>query len=184
MSPTHFLALSFKGASLQHQYESLLAALPKLDRAIVRPLSTLHFTLGVLSLSPAHITDVVHKLHAIPHAGAIQANLSGLHSMSGGDSAHVVYTALRQDEGARRLQALGECIRSAFVDMDYFLDKRPLHLHCTVLNTRYAKGRRRRIATEDILRLPFEAAVEIDAFGLFEMGAGYEGYTCIASVAI
>ncbi|KAL1889185.1 hypothetical protein Sste5346_009043 [Sporothrix stenoceras] len=125
----------------------------------LRPVGTLHLTLGVLSLDGDRLQEAVSRLQSlsrddkvVPAAGAaeekpISMALRGLHAMQPPARATVLY-ASPVDEKTGSLAAAGgpllelcERVRSVFADL-MVPDERPLLLHATIVNTVYAKERR------------------------------------------
>ncbi|KAI0056391.1 hypothetical protein BV25DRAFT_1832272 [Artomyces pyxidatus] len=147
---------------------SLLASnpsIPGLERSIVISPRRLHLTLGVVSLSqagsspdaPPHtLEDASYLLHSLqPRVIEIlrgQKLTVGLEIMDimkpergGHERAHVLYVGpdLNREHG-RRLRAVCELVHREFIKAGLVVDeRRPLKLHCTVLNTTYRKGKRR-----------------------------------------
>lgn len=125
----------------------------------LRPVGTLHLTLGVLSLDGDRLQEAVSRLQSLlsaPQAGTaeektekkpISMALRGLHAMQPPARATVLY-ASPVDEKTGSLAAAGgpllelcERVRSVFAGL-MVPDERPLLLHATIVNTVYAKERR------------------------------------------
>ncbi|KAK6212641.1 hypothetical protein LQW54_005062 [Pestalotiopsis sp. IQ-011] len=132
----------------------------------IRPVGTLHLTLGVMSfpkgaeaeggvdqavellralaprkmLSEARPTSTSNEEEAEPQP--LSVTLRGLHSMQPASKASTLYAAPADADGA--LQRFCERLRGAFEEAGLMvIDKRPLLLHATILNTIYIKGRDR-----------------------------------------
>ncbi|KAI6144636.1 kinase A anchor protein [Pisolithus tinctorius] len=145
-------------------------ALPGLDRSIVIAPRRLHLTLGVMTLDDSAsanssnesapttsktLQDALSLLLSLKPR--IMELLSGsrlcvpLHRMNimepdGGDpdNAHVLWLGPSHDgEDARRLQRIGDIVSTTFREAGFISERRPLKLHCTVLNTIYRKPRPR-----------------------------------------
>lgn len=131
----------------------------------IRPPSTLHLTLGVMSLTePDLLETAVSMLKAMdmkevlegsmpPASGQgnaatetanepIKVELQGLVPMQDASASTVLYAAPHDNSG--RLLGFCQTLRSKFTEERLLVpDKRELKLHATVVNTIYAKGQRR-----------------------------------------
>lgn len=170
-APTHFLCLPLVSHVSRPQLARSLAAFAAdvtspdsfaVPEQAVRPLGTLHLTLGVMTLSSGSSLDGAVSLlkslvpspdvTALSRAGDGQTQpmgspapppmsitLKGLHSMQSPSKATVLYAPPADDTG--RLIQLCQHLRAAFQDAG-FMDKedRPLLLHVTIVNTIYVKG--------------------------------------------
>ncbi|CAK7227671.1 hypothetical protein SBRCBS47491_006647 [Sporothrix bragantina] len=132
----------------------------QLPPSALRPVGTLHLTLGVLSLGDNdRLQQAVQRLQSLakddggddtvakPEDKPISMALRGLHAMQPPARATVLY-ASPVDESTGQLAAAGgpllalcERVRAAFADL-IVPDERPLLLHATIVNTVYAKERR------------------------------------------
>ena len=183
-SPTHFLCIPLVTKLSRPQLASSLAAFSAdvtspdsygFPAESIRPLGTLHLTLGVMSLPRNEGLDRAVELlktlvprqmlqsaravaPATPAAGkasvpgALSITLRGLHSMQPAARASVLYSAPVDEDGT--LLRLCEQIKAAFQAAGLMLDEnRPLLLHATILNTLYVKagrgGKRRERLTVD-----------------------------------
>ncbi|KAI6110686.1 kinase A anchor protein, partial [Pisolithus croceorrhizus] len=144
--------------------------LPGLDRSIVIAPRRLHLTLGVMALDDGTSISSTSGSTSAPSKTLqealslllsleprIKELLSGshlrvpLHRMNimepdGGnpDNAHVLWLGPSHDsEDARRLQRVGEIVNRTFREAGFISERRPLKLHCTVLNTTHRKPRGR-----------------------------------------
>ncbi|KAF9218775.1 hypothetical protein BS17DRAFT_480735 [Gyrodon lividus] len=143
--------------------------LPGLDRSIVIAPRRLHLTLGVMSLADFESSSVVPDSESssktLPQALSLLSTLGGrvteilsgnrlsvpLHMMHimqphGGnpDNAHVLWFGPSpESEDAQRLMQVGEMVHKAFTEVGFITDRRPLKLHCTILNTTYRKPKAR-----------------------------------------
>lgn len=134
----------------------------------VRPASSLHLTLGVMALTPSSLAAVLQHLSSLDLAAllasvtpeaplsenptrqmatnGITVQLKGLKPMPGrGLGTSVLYAeAIEDDHGEARLVQWGEAVRREFSAwMPEGERERGLRVHCTVLNTVYARGRGR-----------------------------------------
>lgn len=135
------------------------------DRA-VRPVGTLHLTLGVMSLEDgqqrnSRVQDAVRLLQGLDLAGMLRnvegppgvdrkapspplrVDLKGLRSMSSPIRSSALYAAPVDASG--RLAPFCEKLRAAFMDAGLMVrEQRALKLHATILNTVYQRpgGRR------------------------------------------
>ncbi|KAK3293455.1 AKAP7 2'5' RNA ligase-like domain-containing protein [Chaetomium fimeti] len=132
----------------------------------VRPVGTLHLTLGVMSFPERGVLRRVKKEKGLDRAREVLAGvglagvwravvaewrarmaiqgraitLRGLASMQPADRAAVLYAPPVDQFGL--LQAFCERVRDVFRDAELMVDEgRPLLLHATVVNTVYVKGR-------------------------------------------
>ncbi|KAI8986312.1 kinase A anchor protein [Trametes punicea] len=145
--------------------------IPGLDRTIVIPPRRLHFTLGVMSLDRDRDTPAVAdapqtkkprrtleaaqrvleelrpKIVEMLGQERLRVTLDSMDIMKPerGDQerAHVMWVGPSLDgESGKKLKAVADVIMKAFNDAGLLVDeKRPLKLHCTVLNTVYRKPR-------------------------------------------
>ncbi|KXT16824.1 hypothetical protein AC579_6791 [Pseudocercospora musae] len=145
----------------------------------IRPVGTLHFTLGVMSLDDTKLAAAVNLLKEldlksildraslervsgheteskvlnedfvgeapsaaeIPHR-PLALDLKGLQSMHPSQKTSILYAAPTDHTG--RLYPFCLALQKAFSDKDLLVsDDRKLKLHATIVNTIYAKGRRK-----------------------------------------
>ncbi|KAK8165482.1 kinase A anchor protein, partial [Phyllosticta citrichinensis] len=134
----------------------------------VRPVGTLHLTLGVMSLRDASSIARAHELLRslnlssllrastsqsqpqpqlayppsepvnTPHGPPLTLSLRGLHPMQSPSRTSTLYAA--PHDPTARLHAFASAVRDAFAPR-LVPDDRPLRLHATVVNTIYAKER-------------------------------------------
>ncbi|KAI2642093.1 kinase A anchor protein [Xylaria nigripes] len=162
-SPTHFLCIPLTSSVAgRRQLAASLAAfradvvspdsfgVP--DQAI-RPVGTLHLTLGVMSLRQNESLEkavsllrtfkprqILTDLNPAAGAALLSVSLRGLHSMQSAAKASVLYAPPVDADGV--LTRFCETLRTVFRDAGFMTeDARPLLLHATVLNTIYVKGR-------------------------------------------
>lgn len=136
----------------------------------VRPVGTLHLTLGMMSfpknegldkaiavlksLEPREILAAINK-PAMPGSAEVSASteeiapatcsitLKGLNSMQKPDKATVLYAPPLDPDGT--LQRFADKIKAKFQDAGLLIpDSRPLLLHATIVNTIYARRDRRK----------------------------------------
>lgn len=177
--PTHFLCIPVVTAISKPQLQASLAAFNAdvtspdsfaIPAGAVRPVGTLHLTLGVMSfpkdeglekavellksIIPRRIlsdtrpadsssstnTDTAESLPG-PRRPLLSVTLRGLHSMQSPTQSTTLYSPPDDPDGT--LQRFCEKLKRAFVEADIMVeDKRPLLLHATIVNTIYVKGRR------------------------------------------
>ncbi|KAH9043549.1 AKAP7 2'5' RNA ligase-like domain-containing protein, partial [Lactarius deliciosus] len=144
-----------------------------LDPSIVVQPRRLHLTLGVMALAPSPpsraavdpaaepeterdlaaaarlLADLAPRIRAILARAPLRVPLGRLTVMQPDPMrAHVLYAEpdISSPDG-RRLRAVCELIRDAFMEAGFLAaDRRPLKLHCTLLNTNYRRpvpGQRR-----------------------------------------
>lgn len=168
---THFLCLPLVTAAsrpqLQANLKSFRAEVTQAtarnpdgipDRA-VRPVGTLHLTLGVMSLgTPARVEAALTLLRSLDLRGQMPARetqaaagasarpapvsvtLRGLETMHDPASTSVLYAAPASEDGA--LYDFCRGLREAFEAAGLLVaDTRPLLLHATLVNTVYVEGR-------------------------------------------
>ncbi|PQE29658.1 activating signal cointegrator 1 complex subunit 1 protein [Rutstroemia sp. NJR-2017a BBW] len=141
-----------------------------IPESAIRPLGTLHLTLGVMSLTTSELVrGAVELLHNLdvpsllspPAAGSsasestenqtgrkesqpLKISLRGLHSMHTPSSTSILYTA-PVSSPPDTLLTLCERLRDRFTEAGFMVkEDRALKLHATVVNTVYVKGGRER----------------------------------------
>lgn len=177
---THFLCIPLVTAASRPQLSQSISAFrddvtrPKglggfdLPFDAVRPVGTLHLTLGMMSfpkdesldkavellksLKPREIMSTV-KAPVMPgSSGGAEAaakgqpelliTLKGLHTFQKADKATVLFAPPSDQTGV--IQAFSEKIKALFKDAGLLApDDRPLLLHATIVNTIYVKGNRK-----------------------------------------
>ncbi|KAI1175767.1 kinase A anchor protein [Nemania sp. FL0916] len=176
-SPTHFLCIPLITAKSRQQLSTRVSAFraditsPEsfdVPDEAVRPVGTLHLTLGVMSfpkndglssavellktivprqiiadiIPPAevkHETQEVEPLRTLP--ARLSVTLKGLHTMQSAAKASVLYAPPVDTDGV--LTKFCEKLRSSFQEAGLMVEEnRPLLLHATILNTIYVKGRK------------------------------------------
>ncbi|KAF3070564.1 hypothetical protein GL218_00398 [Daldinia childiae] len=173
-SPTHFLCLPLVTGQSRHQLSASLSAFSRdvtstdsfaVPEQAIRPLGTLHLTIGVMSfprddgldkavallktLVPRKIMASINAAEtgqepARPLSPLLSVTLKGLHSMQPTSSkASVLYASPVDSEGT--LLRFCENLRSTFQEAGLMAEEnRPLLLHATIMNTIYVKGRNRK----------------------------------------
>ncbi|KAI1646477.1 kinase A anchor protein [Daldinia loculata] len=178
-SPTHFLCLPLVTGQSRHQLSASLSAFSRdvtspdsfaVPEQAIRPLGTLHLTIGVMSFPRDDGLDkavallktlVPRKIMANitmaningaetgqeptgPLSPLLSVTLKGLHSMQPTSSlASVLYAPPVDTEGT--LLRFCENLRSTFQEAGLMAEEnRPLLLHATIMNTIYVKGRNRK----------------------------------------
>lgn len=177
-SPTHFLCIPLVTATSRSQLTASLAAFSAdvtsqdsfaVPAGAVRPVGTLHLTLGVMSFPKNEGLDkaiaILKTLHPqkmlsghCPPATALESlsdnteevglhpprlsvTLKGLRSMQPAAKCTTLYSPPVDSDGT--LQVFCEKIKQAFMDAEIMVDdRRPLLLHATIVNTIYVKDRR------------------------------------------
>lgn len=169
---THFLCIPLVTPTSRLQLAGNLAAFqddvtrPKslggfqLPADVVRPLGTLHLTLGMMSFPKDEGLDkAVGVLHSLDLRGILAGlkegeqeavagaesplclTLKGLHSMQKPDKATILYAQPLDPLGT--LQEFSERVRAPFKEQGLLVaDHRPLLLHATIVNTIYVKTKR------------------------------------------
>ncbi|KAK1242508.1 hypothetical protein MKX08_005320 [Trichoderma sp. CBMAI-0020] len=173
-SPTHFLCIPLAGMQLANSLASFRADVTSamsfgLPKDAVRPLGTLHLTLGVMSLNKDGVEKAVDILRGLKlreilaesrlaksnktsaaalalSGGSIeQSNSSlsltirGLHSMQPAAKATVLYAPPSDPAGV--LYDFCKLLQKPFQDSGLMMDEnRPLLLHATIINTIYVKN--------------------------------------------
>ncbi|KAN0131551.1 AKAP7 2'5' RNA ligase-like domain containing protein [Lactarius tabidus] len=170
--PTHFLALPLgHHADLRSAVQGLTTSwlahdppIDGLDPSIVVQPRRLHLTLGVMSLTPNQeegeqthhlagatrlLAELAPRVRAALERAPLRVPLGRLAVMQPDPTrAHVLYAEpnISSPDG-RRLRAVCELVRDAFTKAGFLaVDRRPLKLHCTLLNTNYRRpmpGQRR-----------------------------------------
>lgn len=174
---THFLCIPLVTAASRPQLSHSLASFrddvtrPKglggfdLPFDAVRPVGTLHLTLGMMSfpkdegldraielLKSLKLREILSTVKAsvMPGASDVGATkdqpqllitLKGLHAFGKAEKATVLFAPPSDQLGI--LQGFAEKIKALFKDADLLTaDDRPLTLHATIVNTVYVKGHR------------------------------------------
>lgn len=151
---THFLSLPLHHAapqlslSLAALHHDLVTTRGLVSTSAVRPVATLHLTLGVMSLpSPALLQRAISFLETgIDYARLLgptplTVSLRGLETMGSRRNTSVLYAIPR--DRSERLKGFAEAVRAAFEAEGLVQrDGREMKLHATVVNTVYSRGRR------------------------------------------
>ncbi|KAI0113760.1 AKAP7 2'5' RNA ligase-like domain-containing protein [Nemania sp. FL0031] len=176
-TPTHFLCIPLITAKSRQQLSTSLSSFRAdvtslesfgVPDEAIRPVGTLHLTLGVMSfpknegldkavallktIIPRQILADVTAPAALDQQGTraveppgplpspLSVTLKSLHTMQSAAKASVLYAPPLDTDGV--LTKFCEKLRSAFQDAGLMIeDTRPLLLHATILNTIYVKGR-------------------------------------------
>jgi activating signal cointegrator complex subunit 1 len=124
----------------------------------IRPVGTIHFTLGVMSLTSIdRVSEAIGFLQTLDlnnlmgqvlreqqntrnvDVWPLQVSLTSLHSMHTPRNTSILYAGPEDSRGV--LHALCVKLRDAFSAAGFLVpDDRPLKLHATILNTIYAKA--------------------------------------------
>ncbi|KAM0082514.1 hypothetical protein ACKRZS_005307 [Fusarium odoratissimum] len=169
-SPTHFVCIPLAGPQLARSLAAFRTEVTNpsgfgVPPAAVRPLGTMHLTLGVMSLKDEGVEQASEVLKSLMlkeflasvRTGKASAEeglsitLKGLHAFQNAEKTSVLYAPPVDTEGI--LQKFCEQIKTTFQEAGLMVkDDRPLVLHATVVNTIYVKdgrGRRREKLTID-----------------------------------
>ncbi|KAG2047941.1 hypothetical protein BDR06DRAFT_896414, partial [Suillus hirtellus] len=149
-------------------------AIPGLDRGIVIAPRRLHLTLGVMTLensssssgrtledAQALLCTLRTRVMELLNGHNLSIPLTEMNIMNpdrgNADNAHVLWLGPSLDtEDAQRLKSVSaEFVNKAFSDAGFIQDRRPLKLHCTLLNTSYRKPSRQPFSYNAILMSPF-----------------------------
>ncbi|KAL6915759.1 hypothetical protein ACHAP8_009465 [Fusarium lateritium] len=161
-SPTHFVCIPLAGPQLTRTVAAFRTEVTNpasfgIPPTAVRPVGTMHLTLGVMSLKDEGIqqaTEVLGSLKlseflASARAGTsateerLSLTLKGLHAMQSPAKTTVLYAAPVDTEGI--LYKFCEQIKTTFQEAGLMAkEDRPLLLHATVVNTIYVKDERGR----------------------------------------
>lgn len=150
---THFLCLPLHHAapqlvrSLAALRHDLVTTQELIPSSAVRPVATLHLTLGVMSMpSPTQLQRAINFLETfnlptlLPPGAPLTIDLRGLSTMGAPAQTSVLY-AVPHDPTAR-LQRFAEAVRAAFESAGLLPpEQRGLKLHATVVNTVYSRTR-------------------------------------------
>jgi activating signal cointegrator complex subunit 1 len=174
-APTHFLCIPLAGPHLARSLAAFRADVTSplsfgIPAGAVRPLGTLHLTLGVMSLRDESLGQALEVLRNLRLGDALAAaragssstsasteskvssgaagdgkltiSLQGLHPMQAASKTSVLYAPPLDPEGT--LYRFCQNLRKPFLDSGIMTDdNRPLLLHATIINTIYVKGRAR-----------------------------------------
>ncbi|KAG2123083.1 kinase A anchor protein [Suillus clintonianus] len=180
LRPTHFISLPIgHHVRLQESVKSFTdglldckPALPGVDRGIVIAPRRLHLTLGVMTLEDSLVSSGKTLANAQALLGTLRSRIMELlngHSLcipltdmnimypdrGNADNAHVLWLGPSLDtENAQRLKTVSEFVNKAFSDAGFIQDRRPLKLHCTILNTSFRKPHRQPFSYNAILASP------------------------------
>ncbi|EHK18716.1 uncharacterized protein TRIVIDRAFT_57587 [Trichoderma virens Gv29-8] len=158
LTPTHFLCIPLAGVQLATALAAFRADVTSamsfgLPEDAVRPLGTLHLTLGVMALkrdgvetADANTSASVLGLSGGSNDGSrpskadgLSLTLQGLHSMQPAERAAVLYAPPLDPEGI--LYDFCKQLQKPFQDSGLMIDEnRPLLLHATIINTIYVKN--------------------------------------------
>ncbi|KAG1842757.1 kinase A anchor protein [Suillus subalutaceus] len=181
LRPTHFISLPIgHHVQLQESVKSFTdgllnckPALPGVDRGIVIAPRRLHLTLGVMTLENSPVSSGRTLADAQALLRTLRARVMELldgHSLcipltemnimnpdrGNADNAHVLWLGPSLNtEDAQRLKSVSEFVNKAFSDAGFIQDRRPLKLHCTILNTSHRKPYRQPFSYNAILTSPF-----------------------------
>ncbi|KAI0205483.1 kinase A anchor protein [Astrocystis sublimbata] len=176
--PTHFLCIPLVTAAARQQLSASLSSFKAdvtssdsfgVPDGAIRPIGTLHLTLGVMSfprneglegavtllktLIPQQMLSDIRRGPAPaqheagedgppgPISHPLSVTLKGLHTMQSAAKASVLYAPPLDEDGL--LTQFCRKLQSIFQDAELMVeDTRPLLLHATILNTIYVKGRK------------------------------------------
>ena len=199
---THFLCIQLVTPASRTQLADSLATFKAdvtspasfdIPVAAVRPLGTLHLTLGMMSLPDgeglARATALLRELkpreilRSVTRSATSAASkesqgpseilmtLRGLRSMQAPTKSSVLYAPPEDPQGV--LQAFSERVREPFLEQGSMVrEDRPLLLHATIVNTIYVKSKGRQGK---------KGKLTIDATDMMER---YDGYTWMRDVKL
>lgn len=145
-------------------------ALPGVDRSIVIAPRRLHMTLGVMNLenssggtladAQALLTTLRPRIMELLDGHSLCIPLTEMNIMNpdrgNADNAHVLWLGPSHDaKDAQRLKSVSEFVNKAFRDAGFIQDRRPLKLHCTIINTSYRRPYRQPFSYNVILTSSF-----------------------------
>ncbi|GIZ40806.1 hypothetical protein CKM354_000413000 [Cercospora kikuchii] len=142
---------SAKPASSAEQQDDI--ASPNIHPKAIRPTGSLHLTLGVMSLSQEQLVRATECLEKLDFPSlltsaestatqGIRITLQGLQSMHAPEKTSILYA--EPADATDRLYPLCLALQKSFKEEGFLVeDSRPLKLHATVVNTIYAKGRKK-----------------------------------------
>lgn len=146
--------------------------LPGVDRGIVIAPRRLHLTLGVMALedslgSPgktlanaqALLSSLRPRVMELLDGHGLRIPLTEMNitkpDRGDADNAHILWVGPSLDtEDAQRLKIVSEFVSKAFRDAGFIQERRPLKLHCTILNTSHRKPHRRPFSYNAMLASP------------------------------
>ena len=162
---THFLCLPLVNADSRAQLERNLAAFKQeleaegvVPLAAIRPVGTLHLTLGVMALDEGLLAgagrclqeldlrrvleDCTPALLAGAREEVLSVDLKALVPMHARQKTSILYA--EPVDSSARLYPFASALRAHFAERGFLVeDARPLKLHATILNTVYAKPKGR-----------------------------------------
>ncbi|KAH8168897.1 AKAP7 2'5' RNA ligase-like domain-containing protein [Sarocladium implicatum] len=190
---THFLSIHLGSPQLARSLAAFAADVTSpnglaLAPAAIRPLGTMHLTLGVMSLPD---DDAVNRAKALLRSIKLQDHLRtarasvenddeplkitlrGLHALHDPAKTTVVY-APPEDDAHGTLYKFCSAVRGEFEQAGLVKEEkdRPLLLHATVVNTIYVPGQRKGKGKETLT---------IDARGILD---GYDGFTWLEGMEV
>ncbi|KAJ8594549.1 hypothetical protein M405DRAFT_850117 [Rhizopogon salebrosus TDB-379] len=147
-------------------------ALPGLDSSVVIAPRRLHITLGVMALEDplassnktlanalALLSTLRPRVMEILNGHCLCIPLVEMNIMKphrgDAENAHVLWfgPSLNTEDG-QRLKTVSDFVNKAFRDAGFILDRRPLKLHCTILNTSHRKPHGQPFSYKAILASP------------------------------
>ncbi|KAF2766054.1 hypothetical protein EJ03DRAFT_278850 [Teratosphaeria nubilosa] len=168
---THFLCLPLVTPQSKPQLEKSLqqfrdaatstaSVMPGIHAKAIRPVGALHCTLGVMSLDQEQLHKATQFLANLDIQRLIrdeqtpqqrvqpfEIDLKGLVSMHAPRNTSILYCAPTDSDGSEKLYPFCLAVRKAFSEQRLLVeDDRKLKLHATIMNTIYAKGRKKRSA--------------------------------------
>ncbi|KAF4336505.1 hypothetical protein FBEOM_9637 [Fusarium beomiforme] len=168
-SPTHFVCIPLAGPQLARSLAAFRTEVTNpsgfgVPPTAVRPLGTLHLTLGVMSLKDEGVEQAAEVLNSLKlneflasartgksTEDRLSITLKGLHAFQKPEKTTVLYAPPVDTEGI--LHKFCQQIKTTFQEVGLMENEdRPLVLHATVVNTIYVKdgrGRRREKLTID-----------------------------------
>ncbi|KJX94157.1 hypothetical protein TI39_contig4214g00014 [Zymoseptoria brevis] len=132
------------------------ADIPTIPRAAIRPVGTLHCTLGVMSLNQSQLAEAIELLQSDEvtklfgqqategglASSPLSVDLKTLVSMHAPQSTSILYA--EPVDSSQRVYPFCVALQALFRSKGFLVpDDRSLKLHATIVNTIYAKGNRR-----------------------------------------
>ncbi|UPR03394.1 AKAP7 2'5' RNA ligase-like domain-containing protein [Chloropicon primus] len=143
---THFLCISLATPEVKNTYEAFQSKHGGYDRKLFARSSRLHLTLSMLKLYSSEQLDEAKKVLQSfqgTASGPIPVDMKGLALMKGSpEKARVLYAQVSGDQ-VDKLQGLCDGVKKAFAEAGMFVSnpESGVKLHCTLMNTRWSKGR-------------------------------------------
>ncbi|EGP91603.1 uncharacterized protein MYCGRDRAFT_107596 [Zymoseptoria tritici IPO323] len=151
------------------------AAIPTIPHAAIRPVGTLHCTLGVMSLDQNQLAAAIELLQSCEvtklfedsattgglDSSPLTIELKGLVSMHAPQSTSILYA--EPVDSSQRLYPFCVALQALFRSKGFLIpNDRSLKLHATIINTIYAKGNRKSTRQKLDSTVPGPAAEKLE----------------------